>query len=122
MRSRYLKRDSFFEHIKTKGSSFVWQGILSSRSFLKKGCCFRIGNGLKINIWKDPWIPEIPEIMSKVREGVDVSRLERLVDLKESHNTDWNEGLIRSLFMEDTTEIILRMKWPVNTGEDKLFW
>lgn len=122
MRSIYLKRNSFFEQTKTKRFSYAWQGILSSRTFLRKGCCFRIGNGLRINIWKDSWILELQDKVPTAREGMDVSRLEKVIDSRESHNTGWNEDLIRRLFHENTAEIILKMEWPTNPGEDKLIW
>lgn len=122
MRSKYLKRKSFFEHIKTKGSSYAWQGIFSSRTFLRNGCCFRIGNGLSINIWKDLWIFELQDKILIAKEGADVSYLEKVVDLREPHNMGWNEDLIRTFFEENSAEGILKIVWPANSREDKLIW
>ncbi|KAF5458867.1 hypothetical protein F2P56_022865 [Juglans regia] len=38
--------------------SFAWRGIQVGLTLLRKGIMWRIGNGTKVNIWKDRWIPD----------------------------------------------------------------
>jgi hypothetical protein len=42
------------------GSSFTWQSVISSLATFKRGYIWRVGDGEKINIWTDPWIPSSP--------------------------------------------------------------
>lgn len=49
MGSKYLKDKNFFENQKVKGSSFVCNGIINARQLLKRGCYYKIGDGLGIN-------------------------------------------------------------------------
>lgn len=56
LKAKYLRGKSLFETQKANGSSMVWQGILSARPFLRIWVCYKIGNGLKINPWLDPWV------------------------------------------------------------------
>lgn len=42
---KYLIRQSFFNCVGKKRDSKVWKGILSSRELVRKGSCFRFGNG-----------------------------------------------------------------------------
>jgi hypothetical protein len=43
---------------KTKyGISYSWRSILNGVAALKKWLVWRVGNGERINIWLDPWIP-----------------------------------------------------------------
>jgi hypothetical protein len=36
---------------------YTWRSIHQALWFLNKGCCWKIGTGTKVNIWKDNWIP-----------------------------------------------------------------
>lgn len=89
---------------------------------MRKGSCFRIGNGLRINIWKDPQSLNLPDKVPKARDGVDFGRLEKVVDLKELNGMGWNESLIRGLFYEEIAQIILKIEWQVSLNEDKVLW
>lgn len=80
LRAKYVKGKSFFDIRKIKGCSPRWQGILSSRKFLLKGACYKIGNGLKVNPWKDPWLPELEGKIPKLNEGLDASRWSKVRD------------------------------------------
>lgn len=116
--SKYLKGKSFFEHFKPKGASYSWQGIISSRNFLKKGCCYRIGNGLKTNLWKDPWILELPNRIPIIKEGANTNGLSKVIDLKETDGIGWKE----EIFLDEIARCILQMAWPTELAEDKFLW
>lgn len=68
LQAKYVKGNSSFEINKAKGCSPGWQGILSSKNFLLKGVCFKIGNGLKVNPWKDSSILEIDGKIPRLKE------------------------------------------------------
>lgn len=53
--SKYLRGQSFFQHQLKPGDSNVWKGIVSARSWIRKGACFQVGDGCNINVWHDPW-------------------------------------------------------------------
>ena len=38
-------------------SSFIWRSLASARDLIGKGSRWRVGNGNKIRIWQDNWIP-----------------------------------------------------------------
>lgn len=80
-----------------KNISSVWQGILSARQFFKQGCCFKIGNGLGINPWKDPWLHDFPNRIPTTSEGVDLNRWTRIIDLRKENGQGWNEYLMQYL-------------------------
>ena len=37
--------------------SYTWRSILESRKIIEAGSRWRIGDGSKIHIWKDRWVP-----------------------------------------------------------------
>ena len=61
-RFKYLKFDeTLFSHKVRGGASMVWKSIISSREALVQGACFKLGDGLTVNPWRDPWIPWLPK-------------------------------------------------------------
>ncbi|XP_021766279.1 uncharacterized protein LOC110730762 [Chenopodium quinoa] len=37
--------------------SYTWRGIWESKWVLRRGICWRVGNGANIGVWDDSWIP-----------------------------------------------------------------
>jgi hypothetical protein len=37
--------------------SYAWRSIVSAKDMLEIGARWSVGNGAKIRIWKDRWIP-----------------------------------------------------------------
>lgn len=48
---KYCSRYSFFNVEKGASDSPMWKAILESRSVVCKGACYKVGDGLSINIW-----------------------------------------------------------------------
>lgn len=109
LKAKYLKRNSFFEVHKTSGMSFVWQGIISSRHSLKKRVCYKIGNGLTINPWTDPWVESLPNRIPIIKEWADTSQWCKLIDLRLEDGSDWNEVVLRHLCNTAIVEAILKI-------------
>lgn len=57
LRAKYYLDSNILSVKFTKGYSYVWQSICSGTETLNQGYIWRIGNGLNVNIWDDPWIP-----------------------------------------------------------------
>ena len=60
----------FFSHKVPCGASLVWKRIISSREALAQGTCYKLGDGLVVNPWRDPWIPCLPNHIPKFKEGI----------------------------------------------------
>ncbi|PON87373.1 hypothetical protein TorRG33x02_168650 [Trema orientale] len=59
IRDKYLKGDSFM-HVSLKNfDSWVWKAILWSRKLLVLGTCHRAVRIGAIDVWEDPWIPNL---------------------------------------------------------------
>ena len=57
LKAKYFPRGSFWEAKKGYQPSFTWQSLLKGRELLKEGCVWRVGNGTRIKIWTDKWLP-----------------------------------------------------------------
>ena len=60
LRAKYYPDGNILKARAKKGSSYTWQSIVPGIQTFNKGCIWRVGNGLKINIWEDDWIPQSP--------------------------------------------------------------
>ena len=122
LRSKYLRGKSFFDHGLKKGSSYVWQSIISSRPAICRGACFKIGDGRNINPWSDPWVPNIQGFIPKVKDGVLTHEWTSVADFKDECYNEWNEELIRDIFAQSSADAILSLEWPRVSCQDRLLW
>ncbi|XP_035543551.1 uncharacterized mitochondrial protein AtMg00310-like [Juglans regia] len=60
LKQKYFNKGDLLEAKLGTRPSFAWRGIHAGLILLKKGLIWRAGNGQKINIWQDKWIPSLP--------------------------------------------------------------
>jgi len=53
---RYFPNPSVLE-AKLSGGSFAWKSIMKARRVIKMGAKWHVGDGKKIRIYGDPWLP-----------------------------------------------------------------
>ena len=53
---KYFPRGSIFD-AKVASGSYAWQSIVKARKLVQFGLLWRVGNGRKINIYGDRWLP-----------------------------------------------------------------
>lgn len=86
MASKVLKEKDFpkvhFSKLKWEVDPLSWRSILAERPLLEKGTRWRVGNGTKIKIWKDKWIPRLSsfKIHSLVRGLENKAIVNELID------------------------------------------
>jgi hypothetical protein len=119
LRSKYYSDGDILKAGPKSGSSFTWQSILAGMATLKRGYTWRVGNGEKINIYNDPWIPSSPDrkIISPRGEGNAI-----LVSELTTKYGAWNEEKLIELFnMVDVNRI---MEIPLNNHgfDDFIAW
>lgn len=57
LRAKYYPDGDLLHASPATNMSYTWRSILKSFEVLKVGIVWRIGDGSKINIWSDPWLP-----------------------------------------------------------------
>lgn len=52
-------------------SRFIWRGLFSTKHIVLHGMASRIGDRMKVNIWRENWLPsvDIPRVMSGMMAG-----------------------------------------------------
>ena len=58
LKAKYFLRGTFLDSQLGGNPSFIWRSIWSAKHVLNLECCWRVGNGLDIKVWKDAWLPK----------------------------------------------------------------
>ena len=119
MQARYYKHSEFLHAKAGCNPSFIWRRILWGRQILQKGSRWRIGNGDRVQIFKDNCIPRPatfkPIFLSNLNKD---ARVAAMIDV----GNNWEEGLIRQSFMKEDAEAIIKIPLPKENKEDEVLW
>jgi ribonuclease HI len=101
--------------------SYTWRSIQQGLWVLNKGCCWNIGSGNKVNIWKDNWIPQQNGFKTLTTQSNHSQNL--VSDLITNHPlTSWNTSLINSIFLPFERELIQQIPLTQEPNEDQIMW
>ncbi|XP_010251367.1 PREDICTED: uncharacterized protein LOC104593313 [Nelumbo nucifera] len=119
---KYVKGADFLTVSVGSSSSPFWKGLCRTRNLLQRDCCKRVGNGLTIKIWGDPWLPDLEGFIlqrptEEIHDGVSY-----VADLFTQSGL-WNMRLISSISPLDVQQAITRIGLPKYTSqEDEWIW
>ncbi|XP_061993946.1 uncharacterized protein LOC133711884 [Rosa rugosa] len=118
--AKYFPSGTFWTAELHASPSYSWRSILSTRDLIAQGFYWQIGNGEKVRVWCDPWIPGVPEFKPKLlssNENLNLKVSELLLN-----SVRWNEDLVRNLFPFAEAEAILRIPLSSRVVEDRCVW
>ena len=114
----YLNGDPLQASEKTS-ISYSWRSILRGFGALKEGLILRVGDGTRINIWSDPWLPNGVTRRPITPKGRTL--LNKVPELIDPYTGNWDEELVHEIFWEEDMQYILSI--PVKQGyDDSLEW
>lgn len=119
LRAKYFPDGDLLSASEQPGISYSWRSILRGIAALKQGLIWRIGNGERVNIWLDPWIPNAANRRPVTPRGQNV--LNRVCDLIDPVTGTWDTQLVRDMFWEVDAELILSLQVNME-HEDQLAW
>lgn len=95
--AKYIPSGSVFD-AKVALESYAWQSIVKARNLIQSGLLWRVGNGMKINIYKDRWLPEGDSacVISLKNEEVSNRVVAKLLT---SRGEGWNDQVVDALFL-----------------------
>ncbi|KAF7812457.1 reverse transcriptase [Senna tora] len=100
--------------------SWGWSSLLDGRDFLKDGLCWRIGNGSKVKVGKDKWIPPLEGMMLSLPLSYVGDKDALVSDL--ICDGDWDLSSIACSIAPSELNAILSIPLSPNILEDKLVW
>jgi hypothetical protein len=79
-----------------------------------------VGDGTKIKILSDPWIPDVKPYM--LRPLIPISQDQMVNSLILEDVKTWDVELVRTIFDEATTDKILQIPISRHGGDDHVSW
>lgn len=107
-RAKYSPHDDILSAKLGSNLSYAWRSIHNSLKVIRKGTIWRVGNGKRIHIWEDKWLP-IPtthKVISTPRAFEDFPMVSSLVD---ENSKWWKSDLVNSLFLHFEANEILEI-------------
>ncbi|KAH1084030.1 hypothetical protein J1N35_023791 [Gossypium stocksii] len=99
---------------------FTWRSICSVRKLLAEGLVWRVGNGSRINLWNDPWLPGRENNRLSVQRILpNWTYVNQLID---AETNIWNNELIHNLVDEDTASRIISIPLSGANDVDMIVW
>jgi hypothetical protein len=119
LRAKYFPDGNLLSARPVVGMSYVWRSILKGLEVLKEGIIWRIGDGLNVNIWEDPWMPTGVTRRPTTHKGN--CELNLVAELIDDNTGDWNKELIMQHFLPADVQTILSIPLRENT-DDFMAW
>jgi ribonuclease HI/ribosomal protein L37AE/L43A len=121
MKHKYFPECSILEATVGKKPSYAWRSIQRACSVLKEGLVWRIGNGKKVKIWEDKWLPNSStgKVLSSARY---LDPNATVSELFEESGCGWKMSLLDKLFTEEERKLIKSIPISLTNQEDRLIW
>ena len=120
-KAKYFPYDDFLNSKKGGSPSYVWRSIHNSLGVIKKGTRWRVGNGRRIHIWDDKWLPT-PSSYKVVSPQLDFGDYPMVSSLIDNDTMWWKVEVVRSIFLPFDASSILKIPLNYNLPEDSLIW
>ena len=119
-KSKFFPRGSIFDAKENKWS-FAWRSILKGRDLIRSGLKWRIGNGSRVRIFLDAWLPGSRQgrVLSLVSESHENSLVSSLINQVDK---SWKVAEIDSMFILEEVAIIKAIPLSLFDQDDLHFW
>ncbi|KAK5835475.1 hypothetical protein PVK06_011164 [Gossypium arboreum] len=120
--SKYGVQNRLLESLSMGRCSFLWRFLSKIWPLIRENLLWSVGNGRKINCWKDSWVPKVGPLSKKIVCTTNLDMDCPLSDMV-TENGDWNLDFFRLWLSEDIIQKIVRIPPPQsNSGSDIIIW
>jgi ribonuclease HI len=120
LKARYYPSGDLLDTAFIQNQSQSWQGVLYGLELLKKGIIWRIGNGTKVRIFRDNWIPRCDALKVQGKRGN--SRRRWVSELISPETRTWDEAAVQACCFPIDADAILNIKLPARACDDFVAW
>ena len=120
-KAKYFPRSCFLEAVDIPNNSYVWKSLLVAKHILKKGCCWRVGDGRSIRVMQDKWIPNY-DANQVFHWPLDAEEDWPVSELMDGDGFGWDHGLIGVKFHREDAEAILCIPLSRRNIPDSIVW
>ncbi|XP_062028650.1 uncharacterized protein LOC133744575 [Rosa rugosa] len=119
LQAKYFPDTCFLNARLGRTPSAIWRGILWGRQVIELGTRWRIGDGRRVSIMSDKWLP--CPVNFKVVTPLQIPAQQKVESLFTDSGA-WNVPMVKSLFLTHEADMILGMPLGLRSIPDKLVW
>ena len=105
LKAKYFPTTEFSQIVLGNNPSFTWQSIMCAQPIIKYGLQWRLGNGERIRIWGDRWMPK-PSIFMVSSPRLFMPQDMKVGELIDKEEASQKVGPIDALFLPHEAEVI----------------
>ena len=121
LKAKYFPHCDFTQATMGNNPSFTWRSLMAAQNVVKHGLRWRIGNGEKVKVWGDKWLPT-PSTYQVTSPRMFL-QVETLVgDLIDKEKACWKTEVIDALFLPHEAEEIKKIPLSSHLPTDKQIW
>ena len=117
-KARYFPFNDMLNLKKGSNPSHAWRSI---HKVIRNGTRQRVGNGRRIHIWEDKWLPT-PTTYKAISPPNDLGEFPIVSSLIGKDTKWWKVNTIKALFLPFEASSILKIPLSYNLPKDKLIW
>ncbi|XP_060961042.1 uncharacterized protein LOC133031536 [Cannabis sativa] len=119
-KARYYRNGTFLNAELGSNPNFVWRSIYETQEIVRKGTRCRVGDGSRINLVLDPWLPneDNPRVTSNNPALID----QNVKALMETDTLAWDVDLVHDTFNERDANLILSISLSSSRLCDVWYW
>jgi hypothetical protein len=122
LKAKYYPNSDILHAHQGRNSSYAWQIIYHAINTIKKGSCWKVGNGQHINIWEDNWVAwqNGYKILTPRHNQNNIQMVNELI--LNNPTKQWNTSLIDQTFIPSEGYIIKQSPLIMEHVDDQLMW
>lgn len=117
LKGLYYPNGDFWKAKPGQRPSWGWRSILIGRDTLEPEVKWIVGDGQRINIWRDRWLPR-----GVIGGPVNRNDPEIVAELINSESRLWEEPKVQALFDEQVAQQVLSTPISIQSQQDRLIW
>ncbi|XP_042964588.1 uncharacterized protein LOC122298800 [Carya illinoinensis] len=121
LKQKYFPNGALLDSKLGSRPSYAWKSIQNGLHLLKEGLVWRIGNGKRVNIWEDKWIPQ-PHTYKVSSIKPEETTLSLVADLIDPDMKQWKEPILHSLLSTNEVDVIKSIPISIGGRDDQLVW
>ncbi|KAL8498524.1 hypothetical protein ACS0TY_021743 [Phlomoides rotata] len=102
-------------------SSYAWRSVCSSQDIVRRGLWWRIGDGLSITLWDDPWLNDDSTFFMCTPWILGLESMQ-VADLFFLGTRTWDMELLHEFFSVDDVTKILNTPATPSSIPNKVIW
>ncbi|XP_023873869.1 uncharacterized protein LOC111986467 [Quercus suber] len=120
-KAKYFPYEDVLNSRVRSNPSYAWRSIHNSLRVLREGTRWRVGNGKRIHIWEDRWLPT-PSTYKVVSPYSNFDNFPMVSSLIDEDTKWWKSDLVRPIFFPFEADSILKIPICYSLPNDQLIW